>query len=229
MRLAIALLLAFVCNKAVAYPSGAGSCAAGVAAVQGPHLTRGTITTGSLALGGFTVALGGSPLVDGVTSTFDINTDVSLTIAGTKTFKGFLLRLGGSNTISSLTGTGDVQVSNICTVDGVGGVTHTSASEKTTVTATLRLATAAAGLPLDVLVVVQNSGVTNISEYYHTSFLLTARDSLPVPSTPVTPGPAVIVIPAPVSQTPTRPVPLTRPIPLTSAPILPPADRKSVV
>ena len=176
----VAILSSNFSPTVLAYSNGAGGCTAGNTAVQSIHLTQ-TIKTGSLATGGFSVTLGTTKLVAGVPTTFPINTATSLTITGTKSFKGFLMRLGevgGVQTdaaFSVVTG-GGVQVSSKCTgVEGVGGVTHTSSALKTKATATLKLGSAASSMPLDVTVVVVNTG--GVSEYYYTQFKLSAGSS----------------------------------------------------
>ena len=209
MRSAIPLLIGATLGIAVsAFPTGAGSCASGVDAVQSVHLTRTNVTKGSLEEGGFSVALGEATLVAGTTSSFTIGTDYNLKITGTKTFRGFLMRLDETETttIDALAGGGsDIQVSDLCTGSGVGGVTHTSASDKSSVTATLKLDDAAAEMPLDVIVVVSNSEAG--SEFYHTRFLLTAGSELtqaPVTSETTAPNSSTTLAPAtppPVSET----------------------------
>ena len=167
-----------LCESVLAYSSGAGSCSAGNNAVASTHKS-GTITTGSLAKGGFTVKLGGVALSTSTTRTFSVNTATTLTISG-PSFKGFLVRLGevGSvQTDNALTGSGTVKVSSMCTSAGVGGVTHTSSTAKTSVSATLKLASAASSLPLDVTVVVRNSG--GISTYYYSQFKVSAVTKAP--------------------------------------------------
>ena len=173
MRFAANLLItaAALCKSALAFPSGAGACPEGIAAVGDSHLNN--HTTGTLAKGGFTVSLGGTALVDGVTSTFSTNTDVALTISG-GTFRGFLMRLGETGEVSTdnafqVSGS-DIQISFACLDEG--GVTHTSSSDKTTVSATLNMDASAVAMPLDVTVVVKNSG--GVSEFYHSQFKLTA-------------------------------------------------------
>ena len=175
MRVATFLIvIAFALfDSVLAYSSGAGSCSAGNNAVGSTHKT-GKITTGSLAKGGFTVKLGGVALSTSTTRTFSANTATTLTLSG-PSFKGFLLRLGevGSvQTDNALTGSGTVQVSSMCTSAGVGGVTHTSSVAKTSVSATLKVTSAASSLPLDVTVVVRNSA--GISTYYYSQFKISA-------------------------------------------------------
>ena len=164
----------------LAFSNGAGGCTAGNTAVQSIHLTQ-SIKTGSLATGGFSVTLGITKLVAGVPSTFPINTATSLTIAGTKSFKGFLMRLGEVGGVQtdaafSVVTSGGIQISTKCTgVEGVGGVTHTSSALKSKATATLKVASAAASMPLDVTVVVVNTG--GVSEYYYSQFKVSAGGS----------------------------------------------------
>lgn len=199
MRLASSFLIAasLLCESVSAFSTGAGGCSAGNTAVQSSHLTN--PKTGSLADGGFSVSLAGSTLAAGSTSTFAINTDTSLTVAstGSKMFRGFLLRLGetgGVSTDTAFTFAGtDIQKAAACS--DVGGVTHTSPSDKTTVSATLKLTAAATAMPLDVTVVVQNSG--GVSEYYYSQFLLTSEADLLA-----TPAPVVAGTPAPVTLPP---------------------------
>jgi hypothetical protein len=177
MRLVnLLFMLAVLCPSVNAFPYGAGSCNAGnKAASGGPHMV-GTITTGTLAKGGFSVKLGATTLSPTVTSSFTVNTATTLTITGTKSFKGFIMRLGevgGVQTDTALSGTGAVQVSSLCTgVAGVGGVTHTSKTAKTSVSASLKLKAAASSMPLDVTIVVQADN--GVSEYYYSQFKISA-------------------------------------------------------
>ena len=136
-----------------------------------------SLKTGTLATGGFSVKLGSTKLSTATTttSTFTVGVSTTLTISGTKAFTGFFARLGeigGVQTDTAFTGTGDVQVPKLCTVAGVGGICQTSASKKTSVTATLKLGSAAASMPLDVIIVV--SGNSTNSEYYYTQYKISA-------------------------------------------------------
>jgi hypothetical protein len=202
------LIAAIVCKSVVAYSSGAGSCSAGNNAVQSSHLTD--PTTGSLADGGFSVSLGGSKLAEGTPSTFSINTDYALTIRG-GTFRGFLMRLGNTGVsteeVFSVFGS-DIQLAAVCT--DVGGVTHSSPDEKTEVAAALNLEAAASNMPLDVTIVVKNSG--GASEYYYSQFELSSKEAGVAPTAGAeTPEPTIsptsaIASPlsSPVAVTPTK-------------------------
>ena len=203
------IISATLCQSVIGFSTGAGSCAAGADAVQSVHLVRETVITGSLADGGFSVSLAGAKLDKNTPFSFAVGAENNLTISGTKSFRGFLVRLAdtGVMTDSALTATGnDVKVSTVCTdAEGVGGVTHKSSIDKTTVTAILKLDSPAVRMPLDVTIVVENDGITDKSEFYHTRFLVTAVAS-PVPvSSPVTitPAPTVRKTPAPtIRKTP---------------------------
>ena len=179
MRVALPLLVvAALCREAISFSTGAGGCSAGNNAVQGSHLSN--PTTGSLGVGGFTVSLSGTTLVEGALSVFPINTDAELIISG-GAFRGFLARLGETGVETDIAfsfTSADVQKAAAC-VD-VGGVTHTSNSDKTSISAILNMATVAASMPLDVTVVVQNSD--GVSKYYYSQFLLTAQSSVVAPA-----------------------------------------------
>jgi hypothetical protein len=205
----ILIIAAVLCNSVNAFPNGAAGCNPDMPAVEGAHLSQPTTTSGILADGGFTVSLDGVPLTVGATSTFPLNTDTALTISGSaKTFRGFLMRLGETEaqTDGAFTVTGtDIKNADVCF--DVGGVTHTSNDDKTTVTATLNLDAIASDMPLDVTIVVQNSD--GISDYYYSQFLLTAEDAVVATSTPVsaTPITAGTVAPIASTTTPTTPAP----------------------
>lgn len=202
MRFAGSLLLIISgFNKSVlAFPSGAGSCGPGNTSVQGSHLAN--PKTGSLSDGGYTVSLGGAPLSSGKAANFAVGKDVELKIDGNTSFKGFLVRLGetgGVQTDKAFTVSGnDVQKSAACY--DVGGVTHTNGSAKNSVSTTLNLAEPAANMPVDVTVVVSNSG--GQSEYYYSQFLVTAG----VADAPATDAPVVAATGAPVAAVTQAPV-----------------------
>jgi len=236
------LVLASLSEPSIGYSNGAGSCAAGKNAIEGSHLTKGNVLFGSLSDGDFSVSLGGVPLVVGATSTFLIGVENTLQItAGSKAIKGFLIRLGeagGATTYDALTATSsDVKVASECTgLEGVGGVTHVSNSDKTVVTATLKLDEIASDLPLDVTVVVQNSGNTDTSEYFYSGYFLSSIDSSgptasssqtdtpsPVPVTPDTSSPMVTKAPTPAPIVPATPAPVLTNSP-TVAPVVPAAS-----
>ena len=187
-------IAATLCTSVHTFPTTISNCEAGLEAINGdPHISATTITTGTLDIGGFSVKLGTTTLSTTATSTFAVGVNTTLTITGTKAFTGFFMRLGevgGVETDTALSGTGNVKKPKICTVAGVGGVCHTSASEKTSVTAVLRLDAAAASMPLDVTIVV--SANDDVSEYYYTEYKISAV-SASTPTLNPTASPTVAV------------------------------------
>ena len=143
----IHFVIATLSKSVLAYPSAAGSCAAGPQAVGGPHLTSSNITTGALSQGGFIVTLGSDMVLDSlVAATFPTNVPTTITISGSRAFRGFLMRLGETeaptDSAFSIGTSSDIQISTLCAaVEQVGGVTHTSNAQKNSVTATLTLPT----------------------------------------------------------------------------------------
>ena len=187
-------IAATLCTSVHAFPNTISNCEAGLEAINGePHVPAPTIITGSLANGGFSVKLGTTTLSPTTTSTFPVGINTTLTITGTKAFTGFFMRLGevgGVETDTALSGTGNVKRPKPCISAGVGGVCHTSSSEKTSVTAVLRLDAAAASMPLDVTIVV--SANDDVSEYYYTEYKISAV-SASAPTLNPTASPTVAV------------------------------------
>ena len=186
MRFTAFILITAFCKSVFAYPSGAGSCAEGGDAIGQTgesHVATGKpINTGPLSDGGFSVTLGDSVLAQFQTFTFPINTKTSLTInSSSKQFKGFLIRLGETGTMTDLAFDGNtdsqLKVSPLCTAAGVGGITHTTSDDKTTITAYLNLDAVAADMPLDVTIVVDNDSVESI--YYYSRFIVSSIDQAP--------------------------------------------------
>ena len=177
------LLLLSLLRSASTYPNFAADCPAGKAAAEGHNPTS---TTGTFEQAGYSVTLNGAPLVAGQPAIFDVGVDNLLVLAGTSAFRGFLLRLGtGSSTastFSSISGGNDtnVQVATVCGY--FGGVCHNSNSDKSSIRAKLNMAESSNDMPLDVTVVVLNSG--GVCEYYYTAYTISAQAM----STPVAPS-----------------------------------------
>jgi len=157
--------------------------------------------------------------VAGQTAVIDVGVDNSLVLAGTSAFRGFLLRLGtGSSTAStldSLSGSdSNVQVATVC--NDVGGVCHNSNSDKSSITANLNMAESSNDMPLDVTVVVVYSG--GASEYYYTSYTISAQAASTPVAAPVAPPVAAPVVPPSAStgaptNPPTTPSPTSMSVP----------------
>lgn len=188
------------------YSFGAGGCNGGGPAVGGPHLS--SPSSGSLATGGFQVTLDSTPLTPGTATSFVTGQDhvLTLKVNTASFFKGVLFRLGSTNGVTTTSAlavqSGDSNLrlaSETCISEGVGGVTHTSNSQKVVATVTLRLNSVASALPLDITVVVQNSGGSSV--YYYSGFTLNAVLATGVTNPSPTPLPTMNTTPRPVTVT----------------------------
>lgn len=188
----LALLVLAMPWTTESYPLGAGRCPAGEAAVSGAHLQAGKeITTGTLSEGGFTVSLNGVALEEA--PEFRVGQEDTITISSNMPFKGFLIRVAPPQGIvvdvrdaiyPVSSNDTDTQVADVACVqvEQVGGLTHTTNSEKTQVSGTLSVDAAISGLMVDITVV----GVNNAqqSTYWHSSFEIKPEGPFgtPVPS-----------------------------------------------
>jgi len=153
---AIILLFNFVFFPvAFAFPSGAGGCSGVRGSVMGFHTSPpdpNQITEESLAAQSLVVEVGlagggeANPLTAGSTTNLDTDTEYDLVLraAGTDLFKGFLFRLsesGGSETAGYLDVAPGLEAESQealeCLQESppLGGVTHTTGSEKRTAVA----------------------------------------------------------------------------------------------
>lgn len=194
--------------QAEAYPTAAGKCPAGEAAVSNSHImtTDGkTITNGTLAEGGFSVLLNGQPLEG---NAFRVEQEETLTITTTEssTFRGFLIRIAppegtvadvrdalqpvfiSSDEEADTATDTDTQLATLTCVEveQVGGLTHTSNNDKMEVSGTLLVEQAISGLSIDITVVGENSD--DSSTYWYSHFDLKA---IGVPTSPPSMAPSV--------------------------------------
>jgi hypothetical protein len=158
-----------------AFPTGAGGCQTGAAAVNGLHLQNGPGESTLEGLG-IQISVDGDVLSPGAPVTVAAGADHTVTVTATGTpFKGFLLALsastGETDLSTALTPVDNTteQPAGVCDAPVVG-VTHTSNADKTTASATLSL-DGSADLNLDVTVVLQNSG--GVSSYGYERFAIT--------------------------------------------------------
>jgi hypothetical protein len=168
MKIASAFLV-FLSSRAVsAYSNGAGRCAAGgIAAVGGTHLEVESITTGSLADGGYTVTVAGAAAFDSVTIP-NVGIPFNVEISG-PTFKGALIFVGDQPDSIIAPGTDMTLATGGLGCAGTASVTHISASPKSIALATLTV-DAPISTFLDLNIVVNNSG--GISTYYYSRIAL---------------------------------------------------------
>lgn len=182
--------------KAEAYPSAAGRCPAGEAAVSSSHVAEfagagKTVATGTLAEGGFSVRLNDVPL-GGKPPSFRVGEEQTISITSdSNPFRGFLIRIGPPqgivvdlrDAIQIGNGTDTQVATNTCVeVEQVGGLTHTSNTDKMEISGTLFVEQALSGIQLDVTVVEVNN--VDASSYWYSSFAI--NSVVPVdPESPV--------------------------------------------
>jgi hypothetical protein len=205
MMFSLKTLLVVTCTSLFAsvdaFPTGAGSCVGGEAAVMGGHVTPAdgkTIVTGSLADGGVALLLNGSPLVPGTAVDFGVGTSSPqfLTLAGSSDFRGLLVRLSapdGVDTTNSLIEQSDDlrSADNVCTAPVVG-ITHANRNLKNQQAMGLSIGVVTE-VTLDVTVVFANNSTDSI--YYFSSYTLNSVDDAPAfPSCSVCGGTKVVTL-----------------------------------
>lgn len=172
---------------AEAFPMSTGSCDAGTGAILKPgfsHATNAQVGTGALSDSGIIVTLNGELLVSDTPTEISTMTDYNLTIASNSTpFTGFLARIEGNgddpflDTTAALApydGNSQVAIGTCVVINRVGGVSHTDAEPKMSVSNVLRMDSPASGLLLDITVVIRNNIMQNVSEWYYSRYELDA-------------------------------------------------------
>jgi len=175
-----------------AFPTQAGGCQGGRAAVNGAHLNPAKeIETGSLDSVGLEVAINGIALeADSIfTITPGVDHVISLTATDSDTpFRGFLLRLGWPEQLDreplwSLTPGINAQIAAVCFLRAAG-VTHTGNFLKDSASGTFRVDEEIEGFTLDVTVVLANNETD--SHYYYSGYeinsILLAETEVPTES-----------------------------------------------
>lgn len=171
------LFAACLVSSASAFPSGAGGCAGGMAAVSRSHLTRDNLVTGTLDDADIVVSLDGVELDPTVTTDFPAGQLLTLTVTSPDEFRGVLMRVEADDatvdTSGALLEDSDLlqDASSVCAAPVVG-VTHNSRAPKLTASAVL-IIPEVGGVTLDVTIVFSNSAAFG-SEYYYTGFALNA-------------------------------------------------------
>ena len=145
-----------------AFPSGAGGCMGGMAAVEGFHLDMSNgrpVVGGTLADGAIRVTVGDVLLDVDTVNEIPIGQDLLVGVeADDISFLGVLVRLqapDGVDTTSALIPEANVGPASVC-VPPVVGITHTNDDEKTMATGTLRFDEEIDGITLDVTIVFLN-------------------------------------------------------------------------
>jgi hypothetical protein len=171
------------------FPSGAGGCTGGEAAVGGVHLTRPETANGTLAQTGITVAIDGTPLEVNKTLTFLPNTDLEITIEGTDfDFKGFLMRVqaptGYDTTDVILPNDDFAKVADACSAP-ITGITHVDSSDKPIATGVVNFPEEVDSVDFDITVVFLND--VNRSAFAYSRFTASFRQTSQVPVASISP------------------------------------------
>ena len=194
----VLLLLVSSTTTILANPDGAGGCAGGQAAVGGYHLDdlngARPVISADLALGEVSVTIDNSePLVPDPNSPFTIQTQTDYTLTVTTQndagFKGILIRLEapeGVETAGALEPIdSDLKIANVCEAPVVG-VTHTSNSQKMSVSTRLRMDQAADRVNLDITGVGANFDQASV--YGYNGFVLKVEgEAAPTTTSPTLP------------------------------------------
>lgn len=192
------LSVAFLLGSVNAFSTSTGSCDAGTGAIlkEGfSHATNAQVGTGPLSDAGITVTLNDTALVPDTPTDISTTESYNLTIASDNTtFTGFLARIEGSGDDPFLDTTAalapydnlaQVAVGTCVLVHRVGGVSHTNADPKSSVSTELKMEMPANGLLLDITVVLRNKDALNVSEWYFSRYELNAVGSPTVAPTPM--------------------------------------------
>ena len=210
--ISLLILSPFLETAIVAYPSGAGGCATSMAAVADTHLTNAPVTTGKLIDGNFQVASNGNVVLNpnlNVTAVtlggiYQINI---LPVSGSgAVFRGVLIRVEGPGSFT-LVPKLNAQIATACPGNGIVGVTHLDATDKSEFSSEFRTESEG-NYKIEVTVVVANSA-TSGSTYYYESFEFTSFQEIPEFPTvtpeftnstlsPVAPTAPTVAVPAPV-------------------------------
>lgn len=187
---ALFLLFSSIVTLTTAFPSGAGNCPAGFAATGGAHRSK-LFRSGSLQRGEFDLTIMDG---DGANTTMVANRAIALeqgtnytlmVTANDETFKGILVRMaGGRRRINAAT---DILVDedkldefdlrfadDVCR-DNVLGVTHKTNSVKEGVEIGFSIEEEDINIPVDVTIVVTNSGGESI--YYYSRYWINTNGS----------------------------------------------------
>jgi hypothetical protein len=222
------LFFSVALNGASAFPSGAGGCGGGSAAVRGSHLQSG-FETGSLGDGGFQVILDGDTLSPGDQVSFTVGEDHVLTVSGS--FLGILVRLAAADGVDTSAALSEdsnlLQDASACSAPVVG-ITHNSRVGKNGAEVILRLDEPSL-VTLDITVVLGNGGGESI--FYYSGFALAAVDastsapsvSPPVSTTDPTPVPTLAPTPVPTA------LPSSSPVSATGVPSWSPSELPSLL
>jgi hypothetical protein len=221
----VLILLSLHHSNVHAFPTSAGNCPKGIAAVGGSHLQFGPDfdnrpgRAGTLESEGITLSIGGTVLQPGVTASFPEATDLEWTIKAVDTavpYEGVALRVEAdeSNTFTLTVTSDGLDELTQCDFEAgnVLGIEHRNKDKKTTSAGVVRF-DLTGPVSIDLTVVFTNGDSDppdNQSIYAHTAY------SINIGAPVVTPAPVSAVTPAPVSAVTPPPVSVGTPAPVTT-------------
>jgi hypothetical protein len=200
-KLPFATLILLLSRYANAFPSGAGGCLGGEAAVGGGHLASSNIVTGSLKDARIRFELDGDELLEDGPLYVRVNKSTPLVMTAPYSgsgIKGFLIRLSSSDMATSdydLTGALTLPivpeeqrayietkvVGSLCEDSGAAGLTHINANPKYLIGGELLFTQDITNdLLLDVTAVMENSA--SKSEYYYSQFRIKVKSFTEAPT-----------------------------------------------
>ena len=175
-------------NEVDSFPTGAGGCAGGMAAVGGSHLGQSdgrVVSNSTLETGGVTVQIGNITLDTNAPLDLTILEDHTITIISTEfPIRGILIRVeaDGADTSTILTPGLSTQAAMAC-VAPIVGTTHIDSSDKSELTSILRFDESLDSVILDITGVFVNGpdGSVFIYSRYYVNFVSTTQNTT-VPS-----------------------------------------------
>ncbi len=203
-----------------AFPSGAGRCVVGEAAPDGLHLADfQTITTGTLADGGYTASVNGIVVAEGDNVDVTLGEEFNIVISGPE-FRGVLIMVADEDE-SVITPGPELKPADGQGCPGTASVTHSSPILKESALASVTLDVPTT-TTIELNVVVQNSGGQSI--YYYNSVNLQTIDPTDAPTDAPTNVPTAAPSAAPIAVGNGVPAPTAPPsnANVTAAPTYPP-------
>ncbi len=202
----------------MAYPTGAGGCTTSMS-VADSHLTNAAVTTGGLLDGNFQLTTNGNFVLNPNLNITAINPGITyqlnvLPVSGSgAVFRGVLIRVEGPGSFA-LVPKLNAQIAAACPGNGVVGVTHLDATDKTEFSSEFQTESEG-NYKIEVTVVVTNSA-TSGSTYYYDSYQFTSFQDIPEFPT-VTPEFTNSTLPPVAPTVPTAAVPAPVGVPSPSA------------
>ena len=170
----LSVLISCCATHVLGFPTGAGSCTGGTAAVGGQHVRPGAVEA-TFVDRGIGISIGGTPVTPGQNLGLIAGDELEVVItATTNLFRGALIRLeplDGQSVLGGLTPGTNAAIATICQAPVVG-INHFNNETKTTFSGTL-MVEALGPATLDITVVEINSPAESIYMYggYNISFV----------------------------------------------------------